>query len=289
MPVRIGSRKSSMAVRQAEIVAERLMKAFPEEKTEIVKISSTGDKHRDRPLTSFGSKGVFVKELEEALLRSEIDMAVHSAKDMPSALPEGLHIGAVLPRDYAADMLISRFPELPEGAVIGTGSPRRELQLREIYPLAVIKPIRGNVETRIEKMLRGEYDAVMLAQASVYRMGINEIPGLYFTAFAPESFIPAAGQGFIAVEAVKGRAEKYLAAVSDAASAQLLRLEREFLFTAGAGCHEPAGAYAEMDGSSVVMRTLLYKNGKKILLCRRGELGCGLGKIMAEESLAKGE
>ncbi|MGN1097859.1 MAG: hydroxymethylbilane synthase [Clostridia bacterium] len=285
MLIKIGSRKSPMAVRQTEIVAEKLKKAFPEDEFEIVKMSAEGDRNQHKPLNSFAGKGVFVKVLEAALLSGEIDMAVHSAKDMPTELTSGLRIGAVLKRDYPQDVLVSRSSSLPHKPIIGTGSLRREYQLRELFPEAAITPIRGNVNTRIEKLKSGECDAIMLAAAGIYRMNIHEDKELYFLHFDPTVFIPAAGQGILAVETAGNRMDVYLEAVNDKTAEHILTLEREFLSAVGGGCHEPAGAYAWEENSGFVMRTLLYKNGGKAVLERRGDWETPLGEIMAEESL----
>lgn len=257
--IKIGSRKSPLAIRQAEEAALKLKKAFPCESFEIVGISTKGDKQPDTPLKSFGGKGVFIKELEAALLNGEIQMAVHSAKDMPTALPEGLIIGAALKRGSHEDVLV-RLKETKTLKVIGTGSVRREIQLREIYPNAEIKPIRGNIHTRIEKLKSGEYDAIALAKAALERLEIND-PGL---CIAELDFISAAGQGIIAVEVKECGQEKYMSVLNDTDTFTALTAEREFLNASGGGCHSPVGAYAAVEDGIITMETLCQKDGKTI-------------------------
>ena len=178
--IRVGTRKSLLARIQTQIFADKVREIFPDVSIEIVPISTKGDERLEKALSSFGGKGVFTKELEEQLLGGEIDLAVHSAKDMPVVLPEGLAIGAVLKRDYTEDVFVLRAGEyhgeqtniaaLPEGFVVGTGSLRRELQIRALNPGLRIKPIRGNVQTRLSKLASGEYDGIILARAGLERL-----------------------------------------------------------------------------------------------------------------------
>ena len=176
--IRIGSRKSKLALIQTEIVKAQIEKAFPGIVVEVVKMSTKGDELLDRSLTSFGGKGVFTKELEEALLRKEIDLAVHSAKDMPMEFPKGLGIGAVLKRGAVKDVVVTRdgtaLRELKAGSVVGTSSLRRELQIKRINPLIRVQTIRGNVQTRLQKLLEGQYDAILLAAAGLERLGLKD-------------------------------------------------------------------------------------------------------------------
>ena len=257
MKIRIGTRKSPLAVKQAEAAAEALKKAFPEDEFEIVKISTEGDKRLDRTLESFGGKGVFIKELENALLKGEIDIAVHSAKDMPTELPDGLEIGAALPRGAHEDVLVSLSDKPVK--VIGTGSARRSAQARELYPDALIKPVRGNIGTRINKLKSGEYDALIMAKAALDRLDLGE--GLIIT---PLNFVCAAGQGIIALETRGGDLKKYTDAVNHAPTMAALQAERAFLKESGGGCHSPAGAHAVLKDGKIIMETLSVKNGKII-------------------------
>lgn len=257
MKIKIGTRKSPLAMKQTEIAANALKTAFPGDEFEIVGINSEGDKRLDKTLASFGGKGVFIKELEAALLEGGIDMAVHSAKDMPTELPDGLEIGAVLPRGAHEDVLISLSRKAP--SVIGTGSARREVQIRELYPDALIKPIRGNIGTRINKLKSGEYDALIMAKAALDRLNLGA--DLIIT---PLDFVCAAGQGIIAVETRSGDLKKYTDAINHAPTMAALKAEREFLKQSGGGCHSPIGAYAAVVDGKIVMETLSVRSGEII-------------------------
>lgn len=254
--IKIGSRKSPLAIRQAEEALSALKAVFPDETFEIIGISTEGDKNLNAPLKSFGGKGVFIKELEAALLSGEIDIAVHSAKDMPAELPDGLCLSAALTRGPYGDVLVSLTDSEPK--VIGTGSARREVQLRGLYPNAQIKPIRGNIHTRIGKLQSGEYDAIALAEAAIKRLDIHD--GLKIT---PLPIVSAAGQGIIALETRSGDT-KYAAAVNDADTFTALTAEREFLRLSGGGCHSPVGAYAVVRDGVITMETLRETYGKII-------------------------
>lgn len=256
--IKIGSRKSPLAMRQAEEAAAELKRAFPDETIEIIGISTKGDREIDRSLKSFGGKGVFIKELESALLSGEIDAAVHSAKDMPTELPGEFAIGAVIKRGSPEDVLVTlRDNKSPK--IIGTGSARREIQLRELYSDVQIKPIRGNIHTRIEKLKNGEYDAVVIAKAAIERLGIAD-KSLSITEL---DFVCAAGQGVIALEIKASEIEKY-APINDKNTFTALIAEREFLRLLGGGCHSPAGAYAVVKNGKIIMETIREKDGKPL-------------------------
>ncbi|WP_232219514.1 hydroxymethylbilane synthase, partial [Hydrogenivirga sp. 128-5-R1-1] len=178
LKIRIGTRKSKLALWQANFVAEQLKKHFPELEVELIKITTKGDKILDVPLAKVGGKGLFVKEIEEAMLRNEIDIAVHSLKDVPTYFPEGLGLVAITkredPRDAFLSVKYSSLKELPEGAVVGTSSLRRKVQLKINRPDLQIKDLRGNVDTRIRKLEEGQYDAVILAYAGLKRLGLED-------------------------------------------------------------------------------------------------------------------
>lgn len=265
--IKIGSRTSPLAMKQTEMAVEELKKAFPEEEFEIVGISTKGDKRLDMPLKDFGGKGAFIKEIETALLNNEIQMAVHSAKDMPTELSDGLVLSAALKRGPHEDVLI-KSKSTDRIKVIGTGSARREIQLREIYPNAEIRSIRGNIHTRIEKLKRGEYDAITLAKAAVERLNIND-DELEITVL---DFVCAASQGIIAVETARGEFERYAEAINHEETFLAMNAEREFLKSMGGGCHSPVGAYAEVKDGVIVMETLFEKDGKIIRETRRAEI-----------------
>ena len=282
--IKIGSRKSPLAMRQTELVAEKLKKAFPDEEFEIIGISTKGDRQLDKSLQSFGGKGVFIKELEAAILSGEIQMAVHSAKDMPTELPDGLSIGAVIERGPHEDVLVCcgdtkiDFSDRMAKIIIGTGSIRREYQLKELFPNAQTKPIRGNIHTRLEKMRKGEYDAIVLARAALERLGITGFK------IIPLDFVCAAGQGIIAVEIKAGAMEKYMQAINDEETYRSLIAEREFLSLSGGGCHVPVGAFAQAENNEIIMETFQVKNGKIIRRKMSDTNPLVLAHKMAEQS-----
>lgn len=265
--IRIGTRKSLLALVQTEIVKDALLRAFPETEIEIVKIDTKGDQLLDRSLTSFGGKGVFTVELEAELLSGAIDIAVHSAKDMPMEFPEGLGIGAVLSRADARDTFVgldgTKLADLAPGSVVGTSSLRRELQIKEINPQVQIKLLRGNVQTRLRKLKEGQYDGIILAAAGIERLGYENEEEFYYEYLEPETFLPAAGQGILAVESRMDDAEtaEMLAAIHDAEAACLLAAERSFLKTIGGSCNAPAAAYCRKEGGRFLMDAMFVKDG----------------------------
>lgn len=208
--IKIGSRKSQLAIKQTEAVIKKLKEHFPNDTFEIVGISTKGDRQLDKSLQSFGGKGVFIKEIETALLSGEIDMAVHSAKDMPTEICDGLTISAALLRDDKSDVLV-HFGDTKSSdiKIIGTGSARRQAQAEKLFPNAVFKPIRGNIGTRLEKVKNGEYDAVIMARAAINRLAVSNVK----IENLGDNFICAAGQGILAIETVVGKADKYTQAI----------------------------------------------------------------------------
>jgi len=231
---------------QTRYVANLIRLVLPNVDIEIVPITTKGDKILDAPLAKIGDKGLFTKEIEKALLDGEIDMAVHSLKDLPTQLPDGLKIGAYTMRDTPFDALISRsgkkLKELPEGAVIGTSSLRRRAQIKRLRPDLEVKDIRGNVDTRLRKLEEGQYDAIILAQSSLERLGLGD----KITEIL-DYFIPAVGQGIIAVEIREDDKDLELIlreTVNDISSEVEARAEREFLRTLEGGCQVPMGALA---------------------------------------------
>lgn len=263
--IRIGTRKSLLARVQTRIVAEKLKETTPETEIEIVPIVTEGDLRLDKSLGSFGGKGVFTKELEQALLDGKIHMAVHSAKDMPVDFPGGLTLGAVIERAEGEDMVVTtdgkQLREMVPGTVIGTGSLRRSLQLKMLNPGIQTKEIRGNVQTRLQKLKAGEYDAIVLARAGIERLRrdwekyadpeeINEdfYDQFYYEILNTEDFLPAAGQAILAVEvSEKALEDKSFAEVcrklnQKEAEYQLLA-ERSFLKNIGGGCNAPVSAF----------------------------------------------
>ena len=293
--IRIGTRGSRLAIWQAEYLAEQLRQADSALEIEIVTITTSGDKILDVPLAKIGGKGLFTKEIEREILDGTIDIAVHSLKDMPTDLPDGLVIGAVTKRTDPRDALVSlsgkSFDELPVGARVGTSSLRRRAQLLALRPDLQIIDLRGNVDTRLAKLQNGELDAVVLAAAGLQRLGLQEnITEL----FALERFLPAVGQGILAVEARAGddKILNILRTVNDEATAASAEAERSFLRRIEGGCQIPVGVYAETsDGKTGITALIASLDGRQIV---RGTLkgkAAGSGKIgisLADALLADG-
>ena len=291
--IRIGTRKSLLALVQTEIVKDALLRAFPETEIEIVKIDTKGDQLLDRSLTSFGGKGVFTVELEAELLSGAIDIAVHSAKDMPMEFPEGLGIGAVLSRADARDTFVSldgtKLADLAPGSVVGTSSLRRELQIKEINPQVQIKLLRGNVQTRLRKLKEGQYDGIILAAAGIERLGYENEEEFHYEYLEPQTFLPAAGQGILAVESRTDDAEtaEMLAAIHDAEAACLLAAERSFLKTIGGSCNAPAAAYCRKEGGRFLMDAMFVKDGAHLRRAHMDIAADAQGMLEAATQLGK--
>lgn len=255
-PLRIGTRGSALALWQARAVAANLERLGVT--AEIVPITTHGDRRQDVPLTAIGGKGVFVKEIHDALLRGDIDAAVHSAKDMAASPPGELKIAAVLPREDPRDALVLRSGVTgfdPAGASIGTGSPRRVAQLRRLWPDARFDPIRGNVDTRLRKLDAGEVDALVLACAGLRRLGLAD----RITApLRVTDCVPAPGQGIIAVEARRddARTLELLDPMNDAAARTALLAEQAVVTELGGGCQLPLGVYAEITDGMLSIRAV---------------------------------
>ena len=257
MKVRIGTRKSKLALWQANYVKEFLEKYWGVA-VELVKITTTGDKIKDVPLAKIGGKGLFVKEIEKALLEGEIDLAVHSLKDVPMEIPKGLTLGAITKRENPYDVLISRggekLSELPEGSKIGTSSLRRQVQIKKRRKDLKVEVLRGNVDTRMRKLKEGLYDAIVLAYAGVKRMGFeSEITEVLY------DFIPAVGQGSLAIEIRKGdgRIEELIKPLNHRESYISAVCERAFLKELEGGCQVPIGAFAAVEGEKVRLRAFI--------------------------------
>jgi hydroxymethylbilane synthase len=253
--LRIGTRGSLLAKWQAEFVRKRLFSVAGVE-AEIVVIKTSGDKFANAPLTQIGGKGIFVKELEDALMEESIDVAVHSVKDIPTEIPSRLSFPAVFRREDVRDCLVSAsgatLANLRQGARIGTGSLRRQAQVRHIRPDLDVRDLRGNVDTRLRKAESGEYDAILLAKAGLDRLGwsdrITEV-------FAPDVFLPAVGQGAIAAECRLSDAEaaEVLATLDDAESRTAIIAERALLSALQGGCQVPLGAWARTERGEFVL------------------------------------
>ena len=249
-PVRVGTRGSRLALAQTELVLSKLRAAHPGVAFELVIVTTQGDANRAAPLAGMGL-GVFVSEIERRLAAGEIDLAVHSLKDLPTALPDGMAIGAIPERADPRDVLVSHLghtlARLPAGARIGTSSPRRAAQLAEYRPDLTIVPIRGNVETRIRKAAGDECDGAILAAAGLHRLGLADAITEYLP---PDRFVPPPGQGAMAVEirADDARMTALAAAAHHPPTAAAVAAERAFLSILGGGCQVPVGAYADYAG-----------------------------------------
>ena len=265
-PIRIGTRGSPLALVQARMVREALAAAHPDlrgpDDIQILPIRTTGDAVQDRKLMEIGGKGLFTKEIEEALLDGRIDCAVHSMKDMPTWLPDGLVIGAMLAREDARDALLARtgkrIAELPRGATVGTASLRRQAQLLALRPDLRVVPLRGNVETRLRKLAAGEVDATLLAVAGLKRLGLLDKAAAIIDS---DEILPAVGQGAIGIEirADDLRLRTLLAPLDHRATSLCVTAERTCLAELDGSCHTPIAAYAEIsaDGRNLRLRSLI--------------------------------
>jgi len=262
--LRIGSRGSPLALVQAREVQSRLAAAAGVDagRIEIKVIRTTGDVVQDRPLADAGGKGLFTKEIEEALLAGNIDLAVHSSKDIPTVLPPGLTLAGFLPREDARDAFISRkaktLGELAPGAVVGTASPRRQALVKRLRPDITVVTLRGNVETRLRKLDAGEIDATLLAVAGLKRLGLLAAATAILD---PEAFLPAVGQGAIGIEtrADDASARALVAMIDDAETATAVAAERAFLGVLDGSCRTPIGGHATVGGGNVRFRGIIVK------------------------------
>jgi hydroxymethylbilane synthase len=268
----IASRKSRLALWQAEHVRSRLTASHPGLAVEIVGLTTRGDQILDRSLAQIGGKGLFVKELENAIAGGESDIAVHSAKDVPMDLPEGFTLGAILAREDPRDALVCNdygdLGELPAGAIVGTSSLRREAQLRSRFAQLTVQSLRGNVDTRLAKLDRGEYSAIVLAVAGLKRLGLA---ARIRTIIDLDVSLPAAGQGALAIECRTGRDDlvDVLAPLHDSTTADCVRAERAVSRTLGGSCQVPLAAYAERVAGRLWLRGLVASpDGARIV---RGE------------------
>jgi hydroxymethylbilane synthase len=264
----IASRESRLAMWQAENVRARLAALYPHSSVEILGMTTRGDQILDRTLSKVGGKGLFVKELEIAMLEGRADLAVHSLKDVPMELPPEFELAAVLEREDARDAFVSNdhacLEDLPEGAVVGTSSLRRQALVAARFPHLVIKPLRGNLDTRLGKLDRGEYAAIILAAAGLKRLGLEQrIRSL----LSPEHSLPAPGQGAMAIEIPAGRPElrELLAPLNHTDTARAVSAERMVSREFGGSCQIPLAAYAVPDGDALRMRAMVATpDGKRI-------------------------
>ena len=259
--LRIGTRKSQLSRKQTDLSIDALQNAHPDLYVEIVPFQTRGDKILDKPLWELSNKGkgVFASEFEEMILRDEIDIAIHSGKDLPIFLAEGLEIIGVLKRDDPRDVLVMpKDRRMEEVKTIGTGSLRRQQCAAEVFPWAECKLIRGNIHTRLQKLMNGCYDAIILAKAGLDRMGITEEDGYTFRILSPEEFLPAACQGIVVAEGKPELAE-FVSGMTDQETKYLFETEREVLMQLNADCSEPAAAFAELEGEMIRLRAMYGK------------------------------
>ena len=293
--LKLGSRGSKLALWQADFVASQLSRVVPDLNVEVKVIKTKGDKILDVALSRIGDKGLFTREIEKELLDGSIDMAIHSMKDLPSQLAPGLCIAAVLERENPGDVLISRqgykFYDLPQGAIIGTSSLRRISQIKALRPDINLVDMRGNVETRINKMYEQELDGIVLAYAGVKRLGFED----KISDFLPhEVILPAVGQGAIAVEVREGDGASLELArsINHEPTDWATRTERSFLKVLEGGCQVPIGCYAEVRGESMTVEGLIASlDGCRVFRsgtqgnCQEADL---IGQQLAHDLLQKG-
>lgn len=293
--LRIATRTSPLAMWQAEHVARRLRDHHPDLQIEMVGMVTRGDKILDSPLSKIGGKGLFVKELELGMLEGSADIAVHSMKDVPMEFPEGLHLPVIMQREDPRDAFVSNhyahLADLPAGAVVGTSSLRRQMQIRAQYPHLIIKDLRGNVNTRLAKLDNADYDAIILAAAGLIRLNFQARITAYLTT---EQSLPAIGQGAIGIECRTNdvRIETLLAPLNHEPTAICVRAERAMNLRLNGGCQIPVAGFAELNATTLRMRglvgapdgTALYRSE------RQGQADNPefLGKQVAEDLLSQG-
>ena len=295
----IATRKSKLALWQSEHIKARLEKAFPDMEVVLSEMSTKGDKILDTPLAKIGGKGLFTKELEDAMLEGRAHIAVHSLKDVPMEFPKGLVLGAITAREDVRDCLLSEKYEgidaLPEGAVVGTTSLRRRMQILALRPDLEIKNLRGNVNTRIRKLKDGEYDAIILATAGLNRLGLqSEVK--YATPIEVTQMIPAMGQAALGIESIDDpKILEIIAVLNDENAFIETTVERDFVTILEGGCQVPIGVNAKFDGESIVARCCVgMPDGNEIIkekkFCSKSaftQMGKELADVMIENGAIK--
>lgn len=291
MEYRVGTRKSKLAQWQADQVIERLQQFYPDDDFVKVFIQTKGDQDQRTDLRKMSGQGVFVKKIQQALLEDEIDFAIHSAKDLPSIEEEGLVIAAAPIIGSEADCLLTttslaKLEDLPNGAVIGTSSLRREFEIQQVLPTVQFKPIRGNIDTRLDKLIAGEYDAIVMAKAAIERLRLPLGEDVYALDLP---FITAIGQGIIAVETkAETVAEDMARTIDDQAIHLKLIAERAFLSVFGLGCNVPIGASAKIEDGRVILSGLVGTTSGPVIGTKEGsdayEVGRKLGYELKERS-----
>ena len=293
--LRIATRQSPLALWQAYYVRDHLQAHWPDLTVELVPMVTRGDVLLDTPLAKVGGKGLFVKELELALLDGRADIAVHSMKDVPVAFPDGLGLVTICEREDPRDAFVSpkyaRLEDLPEGSIVGTSSLRRQCQLREIRPDLIVRDLRGNVGTRLAKLDNGDYDAIILAAAGLKRLELEE---RIRYALPPEQSLPAVGQGAVGIECRLNdvQTQALLAPLNDIDTATRVSAERAMNTRLEGGCQVPIGSYSELNGDEIWLRALVGKPDGTLIIRgeRRGPRAkaAELGVSLAEELLERG-
>ena len=288
--IKIGSRESQLAVRQAEIIRAQIMSCDPGITVEIITMKTTGDKILDKSLEKIGGKGLFVKELDRALMDGRIDIAVHSLKDMPMEENPDLPILAYGRREDPRILYRPGLEELPEQAVIGTSSRRRMIQMEKLYPGCTFRGIRGNVQTRMRKLETEGYDATLLAAAGLNRLGMEHVISRYFSV---DEMIPAAGQGILAVQGRKGESHSWIERIDVRESRAAALAERNFIRVTGGDCTSPCAAHAQVNGNVLKLTGLYYNEDTEeysvdVIVtdtAKAGQAGETLAERMMRESL----
>lgn len=268
MNIKIGTRKSKLALAQTNMVVNEIKKYFPSINIEVVHFTTKGDKVLNKPLINIGGKGVFVTEIEDALLNKEIDLAVHSAKDLPLKLQDNLTISAVLTRGNYRDTLVTvkgKEIDFSKETVIGTGSNRRKLAFKNLYPNATFKDIRGNVDTRLNKLYNGEYDGIILAMAGLERLDLLSESRFTFTPFDYKEFVPAPCQGIIAIESRNNDLTEILSKINHKDTFYSFQTERHILNILNADCGMPLGAYSFVENNKI---NVVYTSDSKEIITK---------------------
>ena len=268
MNIKIGTRKSKLALAQTNMVVNEIKKYFPSINIEVVHFTTKGDKVLNKPLINIGGKGVFVTEIEDALLNKEIDLAVHSAKDLPLKLQDNLTIYAVLKRGNYRDTLVTvkgKEIDFSREIIIGTGSNRRKLAFKNLYPNATFKDIRGNVDTRLNKLYNGEYDGIILAMAGLERLDLLSESRFTFTPFDYKDFVPAPCQGIIAIESRNNDLTEILSKINHKDTFYSFQTERHILNILNADCGMPLGAYSFVENNKI---NVVYTSDSKEIITK---------------------
>ena len=268
MNIKIGTRKSKLALAQTNMVVNEIKKYFPSINIEVVHFTTKGDKVLNKPLINIGGKGVFVTEIEDALLNKEIDLAVHSAKDLPLKLQDNLTISSVLKRGNYRDTLVTvkgKEIDFSKETVIGTGSNRRKLAFKNLYPNATFKDIRGNVDTRLNNLYNGEYDGIILAMAGLERLDLLSDSRFTFTPFDYKDFVPAPCQGIIAIESRNNDLTEILSKINHKDTFYSFQTERHILNILNADCGMPLGAYSFVENNKI---NVVYTSDSKEIITK---------------------